>query len=102
MLLPVVLGALVLFSILYVAVSFTTSQARHRLARDKHLEAARWLAESGLEVAEARYRSGRLVPGQTLKADFPQGQLEIRLENGQFVATGLAGGQRQQKARALP
>lgn len=99
--LPAVLGALVLFSILYLAVSFTTSQARHRLAASKHQEAARWLAESGLDVGEARYRAGKLARGQSLKANFAQGELELSVQDGVLVATGRAGGQRHQERRAL-
>lgn len=100
MLLPAVLGALVLFSILYFAVSWTTQQARHRLMVSKYQETARWLADSALEVGQSRLRKGQLQQGQTVRASFPQGQFTVTLRNGELIATGLAGGQSHQERQA--
>lgn len=94
--LPAVLGAIVLFSLLFFAVSRSLDQAHHRVAVSKHQEAAQWLAESGLEVGQARLKDGRLQPGEPLIANFSQGQFEVVLSDGVLLSTGRAGGQQFQ------
>lgn len=101
LLLPAVLGAIVLFSILYFAVSRNLSQAHHRLSVSKHQEAARWLAESGLEVGQARVHSGRLRSGETLRGSFAQGSFEVQLVGNELLSTGIAGQQRHQERKTV-
>ena len=75
--LPMVMGAVILATVLFSATSWVTQQARHRLSLSKHQEAARWLAESGLEVGKARVASGLLGVGEKVEGSFPQGSFEV-------------------------
>ncbi len=96
--LPMVLGAIVLATILFAATSWATRQARHRLSLSKHQEAAVWLAESGIEVGKARYATGQFSPGEKLQASFSQGRFEVLLQRQsgrlELISTGYAGSQK--------
>jgi hypothetical protein len=95
--LPLVMAAMVFLSVLFFAAATATEQGRRRLAASKHLQAAHWLAVSGCDMAETRFKAGRMSAGTSFRISLQQGQLEARLRSTptgvEVVSVGRAGGQ---------
>ncbi len=67
-------------TVLLFAMQTVADQAFQRLAHSKHQEAARWLAVSGLDFAEAEVLRGRAESGQSWNARFQQGTFRAEVQ----------------------
>lgn len=100
--------SLVLF-FFFVTLNTGLREASHRLAGQRHEQAALWLAVSGADLAEARLREGTLKAGEVWNSpQFRQGRFAVTTSvQGSrltITSTGYAADRRSVKVRtvALP
>ena len=97
--LPGVMALVLLFFVLFIALQSALRDNRHRLSREKHIQAAVWLAISGADVAEARLAKGSLRAGEGLDSPaFQQGSFTVQTERQgskiRIQSTGVAAHER--------
>jgi hypothetical protein len=104
--LPGVMAISLLLFVLFIGLQNSLRGNRHRISREKHQQAAVWLAISGADVAQARLAKGSLKAGQDLKSpSFQQGRFTVttkkRGSKTLIESTGIAARERYLVTRTV-
>lgn len=94
--------ALFLFT-LFLALHSALEVNRHRLALEKYRQSAYWMAVSGAELAQSRWKAGTLKVGSSLRSpNFHSGHFEVTVRgDGTLVSTGVCGPEKAVVTRGL-